>query len=137
MSRVDRARQVIEPVLDRGETIRAMASGQLKDLVVKPAPKTAVVRGLVGVAHLAAMGASPPPVAWLVVTGTRLLVFEDPRPSHRPVGDLLLDVSRDDVLLTSKAGWLNQVVVLDTAGDPLVRLNFGVRKKAVAALLAA
>ena len=142
MSRMDTARSEIGAVLDGDEMVRGIETALLKGGAAKRMAKDVAVSAAASVAlgavGLSATRSSAPPQVWVIVTDRRIMLFRDTRERRQPVGDMVIDVPRNEVALTTRSAvWTEFGVVDAMSGDPVFRLNFGVRRKAAAAILCA
>ena len=140
MSRTDKARAEVEAALDQDERLQAFETALLKGGVAKRVAKDLAVSVAASAAlsaiGLRAMQTSAPPQVWVAVTDRRIILFQDTRQRRQPVGHLVIDVPREEVAVTGKSGVWSEVAVVDAgSGDPVFRLNFGVRKKDAATVL--
>jgi hypothetical protein len=140
VSKTDKARAEIAATLPSGENIDAIESAQVKvgdgaKRLAKDIAASAAVSALTG---FGAMRITIAPQVWVVVTDTRLLMFNDTRNARKPVGELVFEAPRAASALTEKAGVLTEVTVSDAdTGAAVARLNFGMRRKAAAAVMRA
>lgn len=140
MSRTDRAQAEIQCQLPENETVLAIAPCQIK--TAKKAKRLGKSVGVSVAASFAlqAVGAgvgvglvSVPTPMWIVVTTIRVRIFSDRGLPGTCVGQLVFDAPRDLIVLTDRmvGGLLREVAILATeTAEPIVRLNFGIRKNA-------
>ena len=142
MSRTDRARAEVQALLPYGEVLHAFegagvrvgdrAKQAAKDVAVSTA--ASVVVG--AVTGFGMMRMTIPPCVWLAITDRRVLMFTQYQQGRKPVGNLVFDAPRASVTVTEKTGLLNEVTVWDAmSGQAVVRLGFGMRKRAFTAVV--
>ena len=138
--------EALNETLAQGETALASEHGQFKrsgpkqvgkDLakdVAVSAAVTAVTSAFgFGVGRYTTGG-----TVWIVVTESRMLLFEFLDSFGKKAGDLIAEFPLPDIVVTSKSKGLAEIAVDDRAtGENILRFNFGLRKRAHAAIVAA
>ena len=136
--------EYLRGILPAGETASVAATVQVKGGVKKQLGTTIAGGALASLAVSAATGGNygllvvaVPPAAWLVVTPERLLLVER-TDLGKGLGRLIFHAPLSAVTLSLKAGLLNEVTVADASdGQPMLRLNLGVKRRLAHDIVAA